>query len=174
MEKQVKHAIIIYILAIVLIIIAAITRYTGNYDIMEYNWFSCEWFGKLFKEKENFSSWAFSHFMLYLILGYVAPDYWLLLFIIGVFWEIIEWGTSKFIQNTCEIDFIKNNYADLWKQKAPPKGNIGQYEDEWMSGKISDILFNFLGLIIGISIAKLTSKKSEKYPKQNYSVTYTT
>lgn len=66
--------------------------------------------------------WALTHFALYLVLGYLFPKHLGVLFLIGIGYELFEafLGASM---------------------------NIGK--ESWWYGRISDIVFNTLGMLIG-------------------------
>ena len=123
MKKKLKNGITVYIIVVILIILVAIIRYVSNFDLLGWKLFNCEWFGKLFNEGEIFSCWPLSHFILYVIIGYISPDYWLLWFIVGIIWEFIEFIVSKVIQNMCNKNHnnieSEKNYTDLWRRKDP-------------------------------------------------------
>ena len=77
--------------------------------------------------------WALTHILFYFILAYNFPSYYILLFFIGVFFEFFE----TFIG-------ITNNFI---KKLSPPSSDINQ---PWWTGRISDVIFNTIGIIIGI------------------------
>ena len=73
----------------------------------------------------SLNGWSISHLLLYIVLGYLAPDYWKELILIGVLFEIYEYF----------LEFImKYKYVT--------------------SKLISDSIINSLGVLIGVLIAK--------------------
>ena len=44
----------------------------------------------LSEPSEGCRLWCISHFVMYVFLGYFAPDYWYLSFMISILWEYIE------------------------------------------------------------------------------------
>lgn len=169
MNEQVKKATIVYIITIMLTSCIGIIRYLSNFDIMGWSWFNCKELGNKFGECGEFSAWPFSHFILYLILGYLAPKYWFLLFIIGICWEIIEFSLGKVLNNLYNKTNKVGNINNIHKN---------QYENIWITGMKSDILFNSLGLFMGVIIAKMEEKPIQKERiiknnKQIYRIAYT-
>lgn len=79
--------------------------------------------------------WGVTHFGLYLILGFLFPHHLTSMFIVGVGYEIFEYvaGTSS------------NIVSDL-----------GPQNQTWWYGRVSDIVFNSAGLIVGRSLYQLT------------------
>lgn len=70
------------------------------------------------------TGWSISHFLFYLIIGFILPNfYWILL--AGVLWEIIEYMMGVIMKD--------KNY---WTS-----GGI--------SGQITDLIMNVLGFIVG-------------------------
>lgn len=91
----------------------------------------------------RFSYWPVSHFIMYLILGFFFPDCWLLLIILGILWEIIE-----FVFGIFERKFASN------KQKKKLTKRL-QYASAWWAPQIGDILFNLAGLSIGLVLHRI-------------------
>tara|TARA_Y100000389_G_C16976976_1_gene278416 strand:- start:45 stop:467 length:423 start_codon:yes stop_codon:yes gene_type:complete len=139
MDRQIKIGIIINIVCFLAVVFAFIIRkFTVNFhnNIFETTIINLPGLAKSTKEKNTgYSFWPLSHIILYIILGIVAPDYWYLWIIIGIFWEIIEFIFGKL-------------------SKTSGKNNT-QYGDKWLNYRFSDIFFNLFGLLIGVSISKL-------------------
>ena len=70
----------------------------------------------------NFSGYRLGHFILYMIVGYLFPEKWVLFLCIGIVWEILE------------AIFNKIEGTDWW-------GNA--------TGHISDIFVNMTGFFTG-------------------------
>ena len=96
-------------------------------------------FEKLFNEK-CCSWWPITHFILYLILGIVAPKHHLLWFFIGIIWELIEFTAGVIFYKKGESDFIPESK---------------EYGRRWWKGSFKDLVFNGAGLYAGILIRKL-------------------
>jgi len=82
---------------------------------------------------EGCDIWALSHFILYFILAYNFPSHFILLFSIGVFFEFFEY----FVGTT-------DNFLT---KLSPVSSDVNQV---WWAGRISDVIFNTFGIIIGI------------------------
>lgn len=85
--------------------------------------------GLLDVELKMITGWRVSHFVLYAIIGFLFPEKFLLWFIVGLVWEIIELTLRE----------ITNN--DWW-------GTLSDY--------FTDIVFNMVGFIVGAYIYKVT------------------
>ena len=58
------------------------------------------------------NGWCFLHFIHYTFLGYLAPDYWKSLIVIGIIFELIEIPLnhlSKYIDSKLIMDTITNS-----------------------------------------------------------------
>jgi len=92
------------------------------------------------------SMWPISHFILYLIWGFLCPECWIFFSIVGVLWELFETILGMNSKKTDDIITRKNGV---------------QYNNYW-SGSLLDIIFNSLGLLVGISLNKLIIKKKDE------------
>lgn len=70
--------------------------------------------------------WSVTHFIFYIILGFMFPHLWYILIILGISWELIEFGVSKI-----EKTYFTSNY---WR------------------GRWSDLVVNTFGFIVGLSL----------------------
>ena len=97
-KRQLNNIIIIYLISIILWVGSVIYREINMHDInlLRYNIiYKC-------------NGWCVGHFIHYLILGYLAPDYLLILIFFGFIFELIEiplnnlspYIDSKIIQDT--------------------------------------------------------------------------
>ena len=93
------------------------------------------------------SGWAFSHLLLFMLLGYLYPDCWIVL-ILGALWEVVESVVNMF---------------DV--RGSTPKHKV-QYE-VWWSASIKDIVLNTVGFLIGRTIRKMTEKENDDEEKEN-------
>jgi hypothetical protein len=66
--------------------------------------------------------------------------------ILGIIWELIELAIGTAVKVMPKLD-VKMALSKLSK---PKDENKTQYQEEWLTGKISDIIFNVSGLITGI------------------------
>lgn len=78
--------------------------------------------------------WSVLHIVLFAILGYLFPGNFLMFFLLGAVWEVIEWGTGN---------------PDLREALLGFKFRDNKY---WF-GRVSDILMNGVGLAIGEYLA---------------------
>ena len=148
-NKQIKRAGITYAISFCLVIIISIIRHFTNKDIMSPTVFKSEWMGSLTGESGVYSLWPISHFVLYVIIGFLAPSWWWLWILIGVLWELFESYGLLLTKPAVELVFGKFNTG-----KKTTRLSGEQYEDQWVCGKGSDILFNMLGLGVGILLSK--------------------
>ena len=88
------------------------------------------------------SSWKILHFLLFMIVGFLYPQHWKLITILGILWEIYEMLMSKIMHRPYQIARDKN-------------GDI-EYSG-WWSGSFSDILFNSAGLALGVLASRFHS-----------------
>ncbi len=84
------------------------------------------------------SIWPVSHFILYTVLGFVAPSCTGLLFTTGILWELFEHGASGFLPNPANLN------------------PDGQYSTRWWGANLWDIPANGLGLLAGVGLKKIT------------------
>jgi len=142
-KKEIKIATAAYAVSLsVIIIMGIIVKKTGK-DIMNKTLFESKWLGKLCGENGMYCSWPISHFILYLFLGIACPRIWPFLFVLGIVWEIIEWIIGR---------FLRKNEAEGKVSKIAVKN---QYNQEWVTGKWSDLIFNGAGLALGLGIRKV-------------------
>jgi uncharacterized protein YacL len=63
------------------------------------------------------NGWCISHFIHYMILGFLAPNYWMLIIMIGIFFEVVEIylnKLSKYIDSKLFIDTITNTLGVIF------------------------------------------------------------
>ena len=162
-SEQIKKVAIVYIITIIFMILIAIARnYTKFKDPFGGSVFKSKFLGNLTGESGVYSAWPISHFLLYAIIGYISPDLWWLWIAIGIAWELLEYGVGELISrasaNDGGLDKVNKTYLKLFIHP-----NNSQYSGKWVKGCKSDILFNILGLMLGIIIAKITTRLSENY-----------
>jgi hypothetical protein len=69
---------------------------------------------KPFKNKCDI--WCLSHFFMYCLLGYLAPKYWVISFVLSILWEYIEVYLEKrniYISSNVKDDIITNSLGLL-------------------------------------------------------------
>jgi|688.fasta_scaffold272622_3 hypothetical protein len=131
------HVIIICVILIFLY--GIIVRKYLKKDILEYKFGKCT----------GCDYWAVTHFLFFVLLGYLWPNLLVELAIIGVLWEFIETylGTRKLKLFGKRIQLIG---------ATDDKGNvIEEKEDQWWYGRVSDIAFNTVGLVIGWKLSQI-------------------
>lgn len=93
MHQQLQNLIIIYCIVSFLFLLTVIVRLYNGKDIT-------------FLRKTDFFNncdyWCISHFILYFLLGYFAPKYWYISFILSILWECAE-----YIFQTYDFSYIK-------------------------------------------------------------------
>ena len=160
MQKQLKDGIRVYFVVCILILLAAIGLKIFKKDFMDLVIFRSKILDKFTCHDGGYSLWPISHFLMYLTLGFIAPDYWQIWYICGILWEYIEISIGKI-----KIGFLQNLVA-----VRDSKGE-SQYRNEWISGCFGDLIFNGAGLLLGVIISwtyKKTyiRKKSENFLKK--------
>ena len=77
--------------------------------------------------------WAISHLLLYTLLGYLFPQWIFPLFLLGIAWEVLEQLTGN-----PEV-----------RQMV-----VGEFRaNKWWYGRVSDVVFNGIGLLLGYALA---------------------
>jgi hypothetical protein len=84
-KRQINNIIIVYLIGIIFSLILVIYREIINHDI--------DFLQSNIIYKCN--SWCIGHFIHYLVLGYLAPNYLLLLIFCGFIFELIEIPLNK-------------------------------------------------------------------------------
>lgn len=60
------------------------------------------------------NGWCISHLIHYMVLGFLAPNYWMLIIMIGIFFEVLEIylnKLSKYIDSKLVEDTITNTFG---------------------------------------------------------------
>jgi hypothetical protein len=99
-----------------------------NSTVFEWNYFEkcCSW-------------WPISHLIAFTVLSFIFPNCWFVLFIGGIFWEIIEYV----------LNFILSKFKKSPNSSNSTNSRNIQYKDVWMNGSIKDIFFNTCGILLG-------------------------
>ena len=122
-------------------------------DFMNYKLFDLKIFGA-----RCCSLWPFSHLVLYAVLAFIFPDCLIVLFVIGVIWELLEMSG----------DFILSRSASLGKKRETITSEKVEYNGVWVQGNFKDLIFNAIGLAIGFGLRKgwdAARKKSDEQKK---------
>jgi len=143
-KKEIKIATATYAVSLIGIILIGISVQKTGHDILHKTVFESKWLGKLCGESGQYCSWPIAHFILYVFLGIACPRIWPFLFVLGFVWEIIEWIIGSFIRKT-----------EAKGKKVSKTFVNNQYNQEWFTGKWSDLIFNGAGLAVGIGIRKV-------------------
>jgi hypothetical protein len=111
------------------------------------------------------SNWNVLHMLLFIIFGILCPNNYIYIIFIGIIWEFIELFFEylnkvnhnsfycKYMPNSCaekiSSDEFWNHYFGIKKYK-----NSLYWCSSGFIGQIIDIIFNTIGIYIGILIAK--------------------
>jgi hypothetical protein len=82
------------------------------------------------------SYWPISHFLFYVLLGFLFPECFLFLMLVGLVWEGIETIMQAY---TTEI--------------IPNRTNQNIEYTNWWSSNLRDITYNLAGYLVGASLA---------------------
>jgi hypothetical protein len=90
-----------------------------------------------------YSTWPFSHFIFYALIGYFFPHCWKIAIVVGVIWEVVETLLGAFSKQ-----FFPDGDAKIASVGA-------EYSINWWRGSGKDILFNIAGFSLGAVIRYL-------------------
>ena len=120
----------------------------------------------------QFSYWTITHFLFFMLLGFICPDSLLLIIFIGILWELIELFfeydrqtiQSKFLCkfiNNCDKNSIISK-STFWNMYLGKSSNTNRlfYCSAGYVGQILDIIFNIVGYLFGASIHKIVRNSS--------------
>tara|TARA_B110000285_G_scaffold156849_1_gene174994 strand:+ start:9043 stop:9576 length:534 start_codon:yes stop_codon:yes gene_type:complete len=142
--------------AVVAIIIFGIIRHLSGKDLIGGTFFKSEFLGTAFGESGVYSGWPISHLLLHLYLGFYCPDLWMLWIALGVLWEIVEWAVGEQLKNPEKASDAATRVGKIFFPQFGEKDDeITQYDNQWVRGNMSDILFNCIGLFIGVAARNL-------------------
>ena len=94
------------------------------------------------------SWWPISHFLFFMVLGFLFPSCDIPVISAGILWEIAE-----------EILSIILNYRETRHVVTVETGNL-QYRDSWWAGSLQDIFFNIAGFYFGKIISTMLFNRS--------------
>ena len=146
--NQFKTGIIVYVVCFVGVLLISIYRWLAKNDPFDKVIFKSKILNDICGETHGYSCWPISHFIMYLVLGLVAPDWWYLWLVVGIVWELIEYGGGKWLTSK-GMQRVVNPSIDT---------QDSQYASEWLGGSVSDIVFNTTGLFIGMAIYHVHQK----------------
>lgn len=93
----------------------------------------------------DLDAWSITHFMLFMTLGFIKPDYPLSFLMVGIGWEIVEDALAA-DKNTQLADCLSNKEG-LYK-KIMCNGS----QDGYWIANLDDLLCNMVGYLIGSAI----------------------
>jgi len=113
------------------------------------------------------SNWTISHFIVFLIIGYICPTHFYLIIFLGILWEIVELYMEyisktnhdhplvKLLNLNCESKITTKQFWDHYLGIQPYNKNKTLF---WCSGgllgSILDIITDIAGVYTGIYISK--------------------
>ena len=157
-NPSLQKGLLVYVITFSLSLLVGIYMILTGKDFMDTSIFNCEMLYNITGEFNCVSWWNISHFIMYVILGFLSPEYWLLWFGCGVGWELFESLCGKIMSKTG----IKIHRVDTETQ----------YGDMWVSGSFTDIIFNSAGLLIGVLLSKVGNKNRNKNKKNKSKMAY--
>ena len=104
MNNELKYLVIIYGITGLFVFSTVLIRefYDENFS-NEYR------FNKKIFKNLNCDLWCISHFIMYVLLGYLSPKYWMVSFILSILWEYSEEYMEKH-----DIKIISNFRNDIY------------------------------------------------------------
>jgi hypothetical protein len=118
------------------------------------------------------TNWTVSHFVMYLILSYLRPQYAVFFIVMGILWEIIELileYISQFDHKnalcrliTCKKTF--RNKTQFWQHYfgIRDSGLDVYWSSGGLVGSVMDILANILGVYVGYTLATHSAEIKRK------------
>jgi len=146
-KPSLRNGLIVYVVTFTLALLVSVYRAITGKDFMDTTVLTCQSLYNITGEYKCLSWWPISHFIMYVVLGAVAPEYWLLWFCIGIGWELLEWGGGKMLSAAGRDNLIRS------------RDNQTQYGDNWVAGSVTDVIFNGVGLGIGILLSRMMRKE---------------
>jgi len=135
-QYPIQIIVALLVLCFILILIGEIYR-KDLYASMNRPYFTVQAF--------DVDSWSIAHFMLYMAIGFVVPNYPLSFLILGIGWEVLEdvLATDK---NTKLVNCL--NDKDGLHKKIMCNSPLNGF---WIAD-FDDLLFNMVGYLIGSAI----------------------
>lgn len=113
-----------------------------------------------FKFNKFIDGWVISHFLVFLLIGYLFPETFYLTMALGILWEVFEWwvGITKpaFLKDigNCRHSITNSNERKSLRSKS--KTGKTTY---WWYGQYEDIIADFLGFMVGKYICNTKCNK---------------
>lgn len=149
MEKELKKLyIVLFLLGLSITIYFILMQTIFKEKISDYDPLNVKILNAPLLGKNCCSWWPISHFISFSIFGYIWPQYWHHLFILGVVWELIEWLFNYL--STPKGEELK------FKNTRMSDGSV-EYE-QWWSSSSKDILFNSAGILLGVIVNIIVKK----------------
>ena len=127
----------LFITALVIIIYFSILKNQG--DVVERDFMNKKVINAPIIAKNCCSWWPISHFIAFTIYSLIWPQHSVLLFCLGIFWELVE-GV---------INWLESETSTVVKHQ-PTRGRDGEVEDvEWWTASSKDVWFNLVGILFG-------------------------
>ena len=108
MDKQLNNLISIYFITGVIVLFIVLFRHQYNKDFLT----------NLKKiDIINCDLWCVGHFIMYVLLGYLSPKYWMVSFILSMVWELSEKYMEKHdiqIKSNINYDITVNTLGLLF------------------------------------------------------------
>jgi hypothetical protein len=146
--KEIQGAGYIYLVTgLSIVLYGVFLHYVGTKDVLNKVLVKLE----VGDTKYPFSFWPFSHFILYVILGFLFPDIPLELTVAGIAWEALESITGHALRSKYP-EIRSRNFMDYLKQQKPREDKEDTQYADWMSGSLWDIVFNIIGLLVGMGV----------------------
>lgn len=92
----------------------------------------------------DIDGWSLLHFIVFVVGGFLYPNMWWFLTLGGVGWEIFE-------------TYYDNFKPAILKGYGECGINDGSPHSKWWFGRMSDIMVNTLGVIVGVYLRKYYS-----------------
>ena len=102
MHTQIKHALLVFAAVTIALIVTIVYRIVTKKEIV---WMDKKYF---YLFNHAIDGWVLSHFIMYLMLGFVAPNYWCIILLWGVFFEYVE----KILGNVFSLPIYSNITSD--------------------------------------------------------------
>jgi VanZ family protein len=93
--------------------------------------------------KEILDGWSLAHLLFYMLLGYMFPDYLILIVLIGAAWEVVE-----------SLSQHKPFYLSGCKAQKVISTDPTNSAQGWWYSKFTDLIHNTIGAMIGYMLAK--------------------
>ena len=113
------------------------------------------------------SYWSFTHFLFFMLLGFICPGYLYLIIVLGVIWELMELFFEynrqteqseilcKYVNKCKNIKKIsKSKFWDIYLGRENKPTRLFYCSAGYL-GQLLDILFNIVGYIFGAKLHRM-------------------